>query len=274
MYKRLKESWQENAVIMVKKQGDLFMGVAHLINGRGQKIAYVYAQGLNTSLPCVMFLGGFKSDMSGTKAVFLEAQCRARGQSFVRFDYTGHGVSDGKFEEGTIGAWRDDARDVFEKITQEDVVLVGSSMGGWISLLFLREGLSRIKGVIGIAAAPDFTLGIENLMTDSQKKIMQEKGRLEVPSEYSDQPYIFTKALLDDGRENCVLQESREIAVPLILLQGKMDSDVPWQKALRIADTFQGKDTEVIFIEDGDHRLARDQDLELLDRMVCKISDL
>lgn len=249
------------------------MAISYHINRRGQKIAYVYSQGVNKDLPCVMFMGGFKSDMSGTKAVFLEAQCRARGQSFVRFDYTGHGLSDGKFEDGTIGAWHDDARDIFDAVTHGDVVLVGSSMGGWISLLFLREGVERIKGVIGIAAAPDFTLEIEARMTDMQKKIMQETGRLEIPSDYGE-PYIFTKALIEDGRGNSVLHESHSISVPLILLQGKKDADVPWQKALRIQEMFSGRNSEVIFIEDGDHRLSRDEDLELLDNAVQKISGL
>lgn len=273
MYKMTKRSWQEIAVIMVKNQGDLFMDISYLTNRRGQKIAYTYSKGTNAALPCVMFLGGFKSDMSGTKAIFLEAQCRARGQSFVRFDYTGHGLSDGKFEDGTIGAWHGDARRIFDSATHGDVVLVGSSMGGWISLLFLREGISRIKGVIGIAAAPDFTLEIEERMSDAQKKIMQEKGRLEIPSEYGE-PYIFTKALLEDGKRNCLLHESHDISVPLILLQGKKDVDVPWQKALRIQEMFKGNNTEVIFIEDGDHRLSRDEDLAVLDAAVRKISGL
>lgn len=250
------------------------MGVSFFQNCRGQKVAYVYSGGGRNDLPTVMFLGGFKSDMSGTKALFLEAACRERGQSFVRFDYTGHGESEGDFEGGTIGKWRDDATEVLDKVTQGDVILVGSSMGGWISLLLLQERRKRIKGVIGIAAAPDFTREVEAQMTNEQKEIMLKTGRLEVPSDYGDEPYVFTRDLIEDGRAQSLLDTQQKCDVPMILLQGKMDADVPWQKALRIAEVFGAENTQVIFIEDGDHRLSREQDLALLDQAVRKLSGL
>lgn len=250
------------------------MDVMSFVNKRGQKLAYVYFKGGNSALPCVMFLGGFRSDMTGTKAVFLESQCRARGQSFMRFDYSGHGVSEGKFEDGTIGQWRDDALELLDQVVEGDVILVGSSMGGWISLLLWRQIPERIVGIVGIAAAPDFTKEIEARMSDAQKEIMNKTGRVETPNDYSDEPYVFTKALIEDGRENCVLDQRHEISVPMILLQGKQDADVPWEKALRIQAAFKGARSEVIFIDDGDHRLSRDQDLLLLDKAVIKVSGL
>lgn len=257
-----------------KIQGDDFMDTAYLLNRRGQKIAYVVCEGTNESLPTVMFLGGFKSDMQGTKAMFLQEVCKARGQAFVRFDYTGHGLSEGAFTDGTIGAWRDDARDILDKIVHGDVILVGSSMGGWISLLLLREFEERVRGLIGIAAAPDFTRDIEAQLSEQQHAALLRDGRLEEPNDYGDDPYVFTKALIDDGRENSLLHVQHDSARPMILLQGKQDADVPWEKALRIQQAFPRAECEIVFIDDGDHRLSRESDLALLDRAVCELSGL
>ena len=250
------------------------MTISYYSDDRDTRLAYVRLEATaeGDSLPAVMFLGGFKSDMAGTKAVFLEEQCRARGQEFVRFDYSGHGESDGAFADGTIGSWAQDALDVLDNIVKRDVVLVGSSMGGWISLLLLKERPERIKGVVGIAAAPDFTKDIEEKMTDSDWDMVHKIGRLEVPNDYSVEPYIFTKDLLDDGKENSLLDKTHNIEAPLILLQGKLDDDVEWEKANRIVKSFPGPETQAIFIDDGDHRLSRDQDLKLIDQQVCRIS--
>ena len=250
------------------------MGVHFFDQEDGGRLAYVHvpAQENGKALPSVMFLGGFRSDMEGTKAVFLENCCRARGQEFVRFDYSGHGQSSGAFVDGTIGRWKNDARDILDRVVDGDVILVGSSMGGWISFLLLLERAERIRGVVGIAAAPDFTKDIEAQMSDAQKMEMQQNGRVETPNDYSDEPYVFTKALIDDGRVRSLLHMQHKIDVPMILLQGKLDADVPWEKALRIQKTFTGAHTEVVFIDDGDHRLSRDQDLALIDQSVQKIS--
>ena len=250
------------------------MAVSYYTKDDGLKLAYVHvpASGEGENLPAVMFLGGFKSDMEGTKALYLEEQCRMRGQEFVRFDYSGHGESEGEFVDGTISAWAGDAWDILDNIVTRDVILVGSSMGGWISLLLLLERSECVKGVVGIAAAPDFTKDIEAEMSNAEQEMMERQGRLEVPNDYSDEPYIFTKALIEDGRERSLLNKTYRINVPLVLIQGKLDEDVKWEKAVLILTCFQGPDTQVVFVEEGDHRLSRDQDLALIGSHVTRLS--
>ena len=243
------------------------MSVCYWSENRENKLAYIQtlAVGQGCDLPAVLFLGGFKSDMAGTKAVYLEEQCKARGQEFVRFDYSGHGLSDGEFVDGTIGPWKCDALDILDHIVKaRDVILVGSSMGGWVSLLLLLERPERVSGVVGIAAAPDFTRDIESQLTDTQRLSIKNNGRLEEANEYSDDPYIFTRDLLEDGRVQSLLHKDYAVKAPIILIQGKEDRSVPWAKALRIQKCFGSKNTEVIFVDDGDHRLSRDQDLALI----------
>jgi pimeloyl-ACP methyl ester carboxylesterase len=241
------------------------MQPAVLSNRRGQKLAYVKTPPQETAkaMPWVVFLGGFKSDMTGTKAIFLEQHCRARGIGFVRFDYTGHGASEGRFEDGTISQWTEDAQDILDNIVDGDAVLVGSSMGGWIALNLLLRNPERIRGVVGIAAAPDFTQGIEPRMTPEQLQEFYQKGKISAPSAYGE-PYVYTRALIEDGRKNLLLDRQHNITVPLLLLQGMLDDAVPWETALRIRKKFHGPMTDVIIIEDGDHRLSRPQDLESL----------
>lgn len=250
------------------------MEVSYFKNENGQNLAYAYYEGNEngSSLPTVMFLGGFRSDMSGTKALYLERKCRELGQAFIRFDYTGHGLSDGDFEDGTIGIWKDDARQIMDHVFQGDVVLVGSSMGGWISLLLLSERVARICGVVGIAAAPDFTQEIEGHLSEDQKRLLWSDGRIEVSNDYSDDPYVFTRRLIEDGRDHLLLDGSYNISVPLILLQGKLDADVPWEKALRIQRCFKGPDSRVVFVENGDHRLSKPDELDLIWNFVVELS--
>lgn len=252
------------------------MSISYFEENRVNKLAYVHvpSTAAGEALPAVMFLGGFRSDMEGTKAQFLEAQCRERGQEFVRFDYTGHGKSGGKFVDGCIGVWCDDARDILDHVLKsERVVLVGSSMGGWISLLLILERAERVCGLVGIAAAPDFTEEVEAKLSDAQKERLRVDGYFEEPNEYSDEPYIFTQALIDDGRAHCLLDRAHDVSVPMILLQGKKDNAVPWQKALCIQERFGGEEVvRVIFVDEGDHSLSREGDLALLDESVVKLS--
>lgn len=240
--------------------------------GRG-RLAYFYspAQGDGAGLPCVMFLGGFRSDMGGSKALYLEESCRARGQGFVRFDYTGHGLSDARFEDGCIGEWRDDARDILDRVVPGPVVLVGSSMGGWISLLLLLERAERVTGVIGIAAAPDFTLSIESELQPAQRAEVEARGIIAVPSAYGE-PYIITRKLIEDGRKQCVLNRTHRIGAPMTLIHGKRDADVPWQAAEAIKTHFEGPQTRILYVEDGEHRLSRPEDLALIAREVEAMS--
>lgn len=244
-------------------------------------LAYVHTPPEETKgqgRPYVMFLPGFRSDMDGTKAIYLEEACQKRGQGFIRFDYSGHGRSGGEFAAGTIGRWKEDARAILDHLLPEGrkVVLVGSSMGGWIALLLAKECPEKLAGLVGLAAAPDFTLEIEAEMSAAQKQEMAANGLISVPNDYSDEPYIFTKALIYDGRENLFLNGTvYDFPFPVRLIQGMKDTDVEWQTAHRIKNALSGDvDADVLLIEEGDHRLSRPQDLELIDAQVQKISGL
>lgn len=212
--------------------------------------------------PGVVFLGGFNSDMTGSKAEFLAGWCGARGTPFLRFDYSGHGASGGRFEDGTIGRWAEDAACVIAALAEGPQVLVGSSMGGWIALLLARRMAPR--AVVGIAPAPDFT---EDLMwaefTPGQRAAIERDGVWYRPSEYG-APYPITRALIEDGRNHLLLRGPLPLAAPLRILQGQRDPDVPWRHALRIAEAVTGDDVRVHLVKDGDHRLSRPQDLALL----------
>lgn len=225
----------------------------------GATIAY---RRLDGSEPGVMFMGGFRSDMTGTKAMTLEAACRAAGRAFVRFDYSGHGQSSGDFMEGTIGSWRDDAVAVLDEAARGRQVLVGSSMGGWIMLLAALARPERIAGLVGIAAAPDFT---EDLMWNRYGEDMREelkaKGVIHVPSDYDDEDYPIAYRLIEEGRRHLLLRRPIPIHCPIRLLHGKRDVDVPWMTASRIAERVLSEDVRVFLVPDGDHRLAREQDL-------------
>ena len=212
--------------------------------------------------PGVVFLGGFNSDMTGSKAEFLAGWCEARGTPFLRFDYSGHGASGGRFVDGTIGRWAEDAARVVAALTDGPQVLVGSSMGGWIALLLARR--MAIRALVGIAPAPDFT---EDLMwpefTPDQRAMIERDGVWHRPSAYGD-PYPITRALIEDGRNHLLLRAPIALEAPVRILQGQQDPDVPWRHALRIAEAVKGGDVRIHLIKDGDHRLSRPQDLALL----------
>ena len=226
-------------------------------------LAYVKTKTTNHNLPDVVFLGGFRSDMEGTKAMYLEEQCKKRGQGYVRFDYRGHGKSKGVFEEACISEWAQDAQDIIEHCTSDAVILVGSSMGGWISLLTAQKS-DRVTGLIGLAAAPDFTLWMEAGMNEDQKQQLNNEGYFELPNDYDSEPYIITKKLIEDGRQNALLEQEIQIAIPVRLIQGMKDTDVEWQVAHRIKNVITGNDVEVILLENADHRLSTPDELQVL----------
>lgn len=252
------------------------MSIRYLKREHGSALAYrkLEAQGEGKALPTLLFCGGFRSDMEGTKAQFLEEKCRVRGQGYVRFDYSGHGASGGAFEDGTIGVWTQDTLDILDTLTQGSVLIAGSSMGGWIALLCALARPERIKGIIGIAAAPDFTRDIyRDCFTPALREQMAAQGFIDVPSEYSETPYRITKALIEDGEKHCLLDRRIDLDVPVRLLQGMKDTDVPWQKAYRIKKALADESlAEVFLIENGDHRLSRPEDLSLLDVQVQSLS--
>ena len=250
------------------------------------RIAYVYTPpapgavraGSPFSLPLIVFLGGFRSDMEGTKALFLEEQCRRRGQAFLRLDYSGHGVSEGQFEDGSISQWKQDAMDVIDHVTgggeNGQMILVGSSMGGWIALSIALEWGARIKGVVGIAAAPDFTIDLwNNRLDDSSRAEISEKGFVSIPNAYDERPYIFTKKLFEDGKNNLILDRVHTVPFSVTLVQGKKDDEVPWQTASRIENVLDGAPVDIVLISDGDHRLSRPEDLDVIGREVQQMSE-
>lgn len=221
--------------------------------------------------PGVVFLGGFNSDMTGSKAEFLAGWCEARGTPFLRFDYSGHGGSGGRFVDGTIGRWAEDARRVLDALTEGPQVLVGSSMGGWIALLLALRRTGRVRALVGIAPAPDFT---EDLMwagfAPEIRAAIEREGVWHRPSAYG-APYPITRALIEDGRRHLLLRGPVALDVPVRILQGQQDPDVPWEHALRMAAALTGGDVQLHLVKDGDHRLSRPQDLALLGRVLAPL---
>lgn len=216
-------------------------------------------------LPGVVFCGGFKSDMAGSKALTLEAWCQKRGQRFVRFDYTGHGQSSGRFEEGTIGAWKRDALTILDDIATGDNVLVGSSMGGWIMLLAALERKERVRGLVGIASAPDFTERlIWEEMHAEQRAEIEKNGVVYLPSCYGEEPYPITRRLIEEGRSHLLLQGSIDLPVPVRLLHGTKDEDVPWQVSHTLMERLTSPDAMLRLVKDAGHRLSGPDQLIML----------
>lgn len=239
-----------------------------LDRGDGVELAWAREEGRS---PTVVFLPGFRSDMTGDKATGLAAYCAARGQAMLRFDYSGHGASGGRFEDGTVGQWAGDALAIIDQVSQGPLILVGSSMGGWIALLTARARPERIAALIGIAAAPDFTeVLMWQAMNFEQRATLMSDGVLQVPSQYGD-PYPITRALIEDGRNHLLLDGPIAIDCSVRLLHGQRDPDVPWEFALRIADQLTSRDVRVTLVKDGDHRLSRPQDLALLGQSLAAL---
>ena len=239
-----------------------------LDRGDGVHLAWAKLDGRH---PTVVFLPGFRSDMGGTKGTELAAFCAEHRQAMLRFDYSGHGASGGRFEDGTIGQWTTDAIRVVDRLTEGRLVLVGSSMGGWIALLTALARPARIAGFLGIAAAPDFTEALMwDAMTFEERATLMREGVLRVPSQYGD-PTPITRALIEEGRHRLLLNGAIELRCPVRLLHGQRDPDVPWEMSLRLAEQIAGEDVQITLIKDGDHRLSRPQDLALLRRTLASL---
>lgn len=222
--------------------------------------------------PGVVFLGGYASDKEGTKALYLEDWAQRRGRSFLRFDYSGHGESDGAFEDGTIGSWRDDAVAIIGSLTQGPQILVGSSMGGWISLLIARDYPELVAGLVTIAAAPDFTVELEAGLSDMERTALERSGRIERPSDYGPEPQVFTAALIREGARVTVLDRPLALDIPTRFLQGTDDADVATDVATRLLDHVTGQDIRLSMVKGSDHRFSGKDELALIVQSIDDVS--
>jgi pimeloyl-ACP methyl ester carboxylesterase len=235
----------------------------------GATIAYRRLAG---RAPGVVFLGGFMSDMTGTKAVTLEAFCRERGQAYLRFDYFAHGASSGDFAEATIGRWKEDAVAVLDNLTEGPQILVGSSIGGWIMLLAALARPERVRALVGVAAAPDATEDLMwGRMPAERREAMRRDGFVRVPSEYDPRGYLITRRLIEDGRRHLLLRAPIALRCPAHLLHGMRDPDVPWETSLRLAERLAGDEVTVELVKAGDHRLSTAPDLARLQAAISRL---
>jgi len=232
--------------------------LALLARADGVRLAYRHRAGAG---PTIVFLPGYMSDMEGGKAVAIDAWAAKEGRAMLRLDYAGNGASEGRFEDGTLASSRDDALLLIDTLTQGPLLLVGSSMGGWLALLIALARRDRVAGLVGIAAAPDFT---EWGFTDADKALLATEGKLLEPTPYSDSPLVTTLAFWQSGQSLRLLGSEIAIDCPVRLLQGQEDRDVPWQTAVRLAQRLRSYDVQTLLIKDGDHRLSRDNDIALL----------
>lgn len=241
-----------------------------IIGDNNRKIAYHKLEGNG---PAVIFCGGYMSDMEGTKACFLEQACRELGLSYVRFDYSGHGSSSEDFVDGTIGKWKEDALAVVDQLTDGPLIIVGSSMGGWIGLLVSLARKQRIKAFIGIAAAPDFTRELmwDNYNDDIRETLKRDGIFLE-PSNYSDEPYKVTYALIQDGEKNILLDKDIDLECSVRLFHGLQDKDVPSDYSARIAEKVKSEDVILCYNKSGDHSLSSNADLQRLKAALVELS--
>lgn len=242
----------------------------HSLDRAGTAIAYRQSPGTG---PGIIFLTGFRSDMGGAKAVALERWALAQGRAFIRFDYHAHGASGGKWEDGSIGRWRDDALAVLDRVAQGPQILVGSSMGGWIALLLALARPDRVAGLLGIAPAPDFTERmIRPRLGPVELEALARDGRFIAPSAYDPAGYPITQHLLDEAQSHLLLGRPIPVHCPVRLLHGQRDPDIPWQTSLDLAVALESDDVRVTLVKDGDHRLSREADLALMLQLVGELA--
>lgn len=242
--------------------------VAYLDTAQSRRLAYVKTEGTG---PTIVFLSGLKSDMEGTKAVALEAWAKEKGYGFLRFDYSGHGQSSGAFVEGCIGDWHEDSLAVVDQLTDGPIIAVGSSMGGWQALLLARERPDRVKGLVTIAAAPDFTEdGYWAGFSEDQKAELQREGQVSIPSEY-DEDYVITRHLIEEGRNNMVLRSPLRLEMPVRFLQGTEDTAVPTSQAVKLLEHAEGDDIRLTLVKGADHRFSDGECLDLIQKMTLVV---
>jgi pimeloyl-ACP methyl ester carboxylesterase len=259
-------AWVDFALNVAARAAYIAGMTTYLTTPQGRHIAYVRTPGKE---PGVVFLGGFRSDMTGSKALHLQAWAETTGRAFLRFDYSGHGASLGAFVDGAISDWREDAAAMIETLTDGPQVLVGSSMGGWIALLLARQMPERVAGLVGIAAAPDFTERMwEDEFSLAERTRLLEEGVVLRPSDYSAEPYPITRRLIEDGKANLVLDGPLHLPLPVRLLQGTTDTDVQPAVALRLLDHISSPDLRLTLVRDADHRFSSPACLALITETV------
>ena len=243
---------------------------AYLTTPDHRRIAYARQPGAG---PGVVFLGGFKSDMQGTKALALEGWAGRAGRAFLRFDYSGHGQSSGDFLDGAIGDWFADARAAILTLTEGPQILVGSSMGGWMALLMARAHPEKVAALVTVAAAPDFTEDSMWAGFDAdQRADLIARGRVELPSDYGDGPYVITRRLIDEGRDHLLLRSPLDLPFPVRFLQGTADADVPMATALRLLDHVGGPDIRLTLVKGADHRFSTPDCLAMIVDAVAEVT--
>jgi pimeloyl-ACP methyl ester carboxylesterase len=254
-------------------------GPEYLEVGTGADARRIAVRKQSGTAPGIFWLGGFKSDMRGTKAEALGEHAARSGRAYVRFDYSGQGESGGRFEDGTITRWLEDALAVFEAHAQGPQIAVGSSMGGWIALLLARAlaarvaGKATLAGLVLIAPAPDFTEALMwNEFSPEVKREIGEKGSWQRPSAYGEEPYPITRTLIEDGRKHLLLDKPIELGCPVRILQGVQDPDVPYAHTMKLVSCLAQDDVVLTLVKDGDHRLSRPEDIERLLRTVDELA--
>lgn len=251
------------------------MSVEHIEVGEGANARAIAVRHREGKSPGLVWLGGYRSDMIGTKAEALDAWAGQHGVACLRHDYSGHGESGGEFTDGTISRWLEESLAVFEHFSDGPQILVGSSMGAWVALRMAQELLKcgrkdRLHAMLLLAPAPDFTHELMlPVLTDTMKAELETKGYMEEPSEYSDEPNIFTRALFEDGEKNRVMTGMIETGCPVHIIQGMQDPDVPWQHAMKLCEFLPGENVTMTLIKDGDHRLSRGEDIAMIIRCVA-----
>jgi len=251
------------------------MNLQFLEVGKGANARQIAVRHRAGNAPGLVWLGGYRSDMLGTKAEALDEWAETTGHACCRYDYSGHGESGGDFSDGTISRWLEESLAVFDAFCgQGKHILVGSSMGGWVALRMVQElhkrgESSRLKALLLLAPAPDFTHELmKPHLSDTQKEDLQTKGYMEEPSEYSDEPNIFTRALFEDGDDNRIMTGMVETGCPVHILQGMQDPDVPYEHAMKLISHLPNEEVSMTLVKDGDHRLSREADIALLLRTV------
>ncbi len=237
-----------------------------VIRADSVRLAFRFQQGAG---PAIVFLPGYMSDMQGSKALALAAWAAREGRAMLRLDYSGCGESEGAFEDGTLDVWRDDVLAIINAVTPDKLILVGSSMGGWLMLLVARALEERISALVGIAAAPDFT---DWDFSDEDRAEIAAAGRIARPSDYGYDDMVITRAFWESGQANRQLGGAIPIDCPVRLLHGQADADVPWEISLRLASALRSSDVQTLLVKDGDHRLSRDSDIALLIDSVAKLA--